>query len=177
MPRGAPPPREGGNLCSLAPTLIYLYFTDGVFPCHIPSTSTSSSHEHGHFRHLRVSPASMAATNQSVFSHPTFCVITGASKGLGRCMAVRFAGLFPSDSVLLLVARSADLLDKTRQLALDQNPRGLRVKVAAIDLGGQDREGMEALIRSTLNEYNAKPSDFKQGKKTYFILFKNNILL
>ena len=104
----------------------------------------------------------MASQRRSLFSHLTFCLITGASKGLGQCMAVRFAVKFPANSLIVLVARSEAQLQRTRQLVLARAP-GLKVKVAPLDLGRQNEETLDRLLMETLAEFNAKASDFEQG--------------
>ena len=104
----------------------------------------------------------MAEKGTSVFKHRTFCVVTGASKGLGRCMAIRFASLLAKNSVLLLIARSEDHLLSTKAL-IEANTRDIKVKVAGLDLGCQDRYSFERVLKETLSDFTLKQSDFEQA--------------
>ena len=54
--------------------------------------------------------------SQSLFKFKTLCVITGASKGYGRCLLEKFAAAFPSGSSFLILARS---LDKLKEASKD----------------------------------------------------------
>ncbi|XP_035245834.1 sepiapterin reductase a [Anguilla anguilla] len=64
------------------------------------------------------------------------CVITGASKGFGRCLAKQIAGLVKPGSVLLLVARSGDKLKELQAelAASDAGKKGLVIRCVTADL-------------------------------------------
>ena len=79
-----------------------------------------------------------------------FYLITGASKGLGRAIAVSFAktdGLFSqhvNGSVMVLVARNKDDLDETAALIKRSSCTNLQVRVFPADLG--DMTALEEAI-------------------------------
>ena len=52
-------------------------------------------------------------SSPNVFNKKLFCVITGASKGIGREIAKQFASLAAPNSVFLIMARSQDKLEET----------------------------------------------------------------
>lgn len=65
----------------------------------------------------------------------TFCVVTGASQGIGRSFSVEFARNFAPGSHLVLLARSEDGLKKTEALIVAANPHvTVQVKINSIDL-------------------------------------------
>ena len=77
-------------------------------------------------------------------------LVTGASSGIGRCMAQQLAA---TGSNLVLAARSRDELD---QLALElTDAHGVSVEVLAVDL--TDQGGVDRVVRRIRN--TAKPID------------------
>jgi len=72
----------------------------------------------------------------------TFCLITGASRGIGKCIAVEFAKKVGAGSVLLLVAQSAAGLEETKAEILGNSSNSdVKVVTAAMDLGGGRKDG------------------------------------
>ncbi|NXS52468.1 SPRE reductase, partial [Brachypteracias leptosomus] len=65
----------------------------------------------------------------------TLCVVTGASRGFGRCLARLLAPRLGEGSVLLLLARSAAPLAELAAELRGGTGTGLRVEVVAVDLG------------------------------------------
>lgn len=104
----------------------------------------------------------MASKGKSLLSLHTFCLITGASKGLGRDMAVRFGTELPPNSIMVLMARSADLLEKTKAMVLDKSPQ-LQVKVVPVDLVNSSKVYLEQKLLTVLTEMGLKPTDFYQA--------------
>jgi NAD(P)-dependent dehydrogenase (short-subunit alcohol dehydrogenase family) len=78
-------------------------------------------------------------------------VITGASKGLGRQLALDFAR--EGAGALSLIARHADLLHKVREEIRDISPQTKVVTLAA-DLG--DAKAVERVAASTLSEFQGR---------------------
>ena len=68
------------------------------------------------------------------------CIITGASKGFGRCLAKEIALLLKPGSVFVLVARSGDKLrDLQAELAATRAGKaGLITRCVVADLGVKD---------------------------------------
>ncbi|TSL28175.1 Sepiapterin reductase [Bagarius yarrelli] len=65
------------------------------------------------------------------------CIITGASKGFGRCLAQEMSTLLKPGSVLILVARSADKLRELETILSSQRD-GLVIRCVVADLGQND---------------------------------------
>ncbi|XP_022086551.1 sepiapterin reductase-like [Acanthaster planci] len=79
-----------------------------------------------------------------VFGIQSFCVITGASRGLGRELALSLGSRLGENSLLVLTARSSSDLEDTRKQVSTCAP-GLTVKVLAGDLS--DESGVEETAR------------------------------
>ena len=102
------------------------------------------------------------AKYQGVFSLKTFCVITGASKGFGKALALRFSESFPEGSLLLLVARSKEGLETTKQEILVKRP-GCKVCCEAVDLVNQNEKQFSDLLRGVLSRNSIKADSFQQA--------------
>nr|ADO28050.1 sepiapterin reductase [Ictalurus furcatus] len=72
------------------------------------------------------------------------CIITGASKGFGRCLAKEISALLKPGSVLVLVARSEDKLRELQE-DLSSGRDGLVIRCVVADLGQKD--GVESVIK------------------------------
>lgn len=55
------------------------------------------------------------------WSRRTCVVLTGASKGIGQCLAAEIGKLLVPDSTIVLMARDADGLEKTKELVVKEN--------------------------------------------------------
>ncbi|XP_026876383.2 sepiapterin reductase a [Electrophorus electricus] len=98
--------------------------------------------------------ASMETKANSNMSSPkatdfgtALCIITGASKGLGRSLAREIAGLLKPGSVLLLVARSGDKLQQLQAdlVSSEAGTAGLQIRCVVADLS--HKEGVESVVR------------------------------
>ncbi|XP_036433919.1 sepiapterin reductase b [Colossoma macropomum] len=76
------------------------------------------------------------------------CIITGASRGFGRTLALQVACLVKPQSVLLLVARSVEQLKELREdiVTLDAGQKRLVVHCVQADL--EKKEGVEKTVRA-----------------------------
>jgi len=75
----------------------------------------------------------------------SYLVVTGASKGIGATLAVEASRNFKAGSVVVLLARSAEGLERTKAEILKAND-GLKVVVKAIDLTKPPLEDLKLLI-------------------------------
>ena len=98
----------------------------------------------------------------NLFNYHTFCLVTGGSKGLGKCISTRFASLLPKNSVMLLMARSSDQLLKTKALIEESTP-GIKVKVIPIDLTNASNDDFEDCLNATFTEFKTNPAMFQQA--------------
>ena len=96
-----------------------------------------------------------------IFDLKTVCLITGASKGYGKCMAVRFAALFPPGSLLLLVARSKEGLSNTLKQIKDICPK-IEVRIHVIDLSSASKIDYELMLKNALPD-NGLQHGFEQS--------------
>ncbi|XP_035693606.1 sepiapterin reductase-like [Branchiostoma floridae] len=81
---------------------------------------------------------SESVQNSSLLGRPTFCVITGASRGLGRSLAVELSGRLGEGSRLVLTARSLSGLEQTQALVKNKTT-AVSVKLVSGDLEDSDR--------------------------------------
>lgn len=78
----------------------------------------------------------------------TYCVISGASQGIGREIALQFAQKFGSGSEIVLLARSESGLNKTKEMILAINANMI-VNVFPIDLTLCDVNQLKTIIEET----------------------------
>ena len=93
------------------------------------------------------------------FSLKSICLVTGASKGYGQTVAVRFSELLPMGSVMIIVARNEAGLQKTKQqiekLCCDKT-----VRLTVMDLSSASRVDYERMLKETLKDVQL--SNFEQ---------------
>lgn len=95
-------------------------------------------------------------------SRKTFCLITGASRGLGKVLAIKFGARLAEESVLFLLARDAAGLEATRaEVQMERQTEGLRVHVAVMDLSKPDTEAFTIAIRAALGGHD--PNTFEDA--------------
>ena len=66
----------------------------------------------------------------------SFCVVTGASRGIGRAVAKVLSQKFADDSLIVLTGRSTADLEETKRLIQESSP-GVLVKVVTADLSNK----------------------------------------
>ncbi|KAJ1527719.1 hypothetical protein ONE63_007678 [Megalurothrips usitatus] len=101
-----------------------------------------------------------AGAVQPFWGQKTFCVLTGASQGIGRRFAIEFGRKFAGGSVFLLLARNAQGLLETRAKVLEANP-GITVVCTPSDLAKEDAPAFKKIIESSLSEAKVSPGDFQ----------------
>lgn len=77
----------------------------------------------------------------------TFLLITGASRGFGRALALELGKVVGAGSTLLLMARSKEELETTKELVREARP-GMAVEIAAVDLSTADKDVMEKAVKA-----------------------------
>jgi len=98
----------------------------------------------------------------NIWSLRTFCLITGASRGLGERMAVRFAPLLPKNSVIVLVARDSKGLTTTKA-NIKQVRDDIIVYVWTVDLAEVTETTLEEGLNRVLMELQCTPVEFQQA--------------
>ncbi|XP_047521713.1 sepiapterin reductase [Pieris napi] len=106
----------------------------------------------------------MASSSSNIdLTGPTFCIVTGASQGIGKVIAIEFSKLFGPNSVLLLLARKTEELAQTAKLCESDN---VKVIYKSIDLSVATEQEMYDIISQALSGH--KVTDF-----TANIIFHN----
>lgn len=83
------------------------------------------------------------------FSRKALVLITGASKGIGRCIAVEISKNLAQGSILVLIARSEEGLEETKSLIYEVD-RLLNVYTYSIDLAQAPFKDYEKIIDDVL---------------------------
>ncbi|XP_068617653.1 sepiapterin reductase-like [Battus philenor] len=101
----------------------------------------------------------MASSSCSIdLSGPTYCVVSGASQGIGRAIAVEVSKLLGPKSLMLLLARNTQELAITASLCQSDN---VKVIYNSIDLGKASVKDMSDVLKNSIQGYNI--ADFATG--------------
>jgi sepiapterin reductase len=101
------------------------------------------------------------------WSKRTFCLITGASRGIGRSIAVEVSKKIAPGSVVLLLARSKAGLESTKEEILNSNSQ-VDVLIEPLDLSIPDYDSFRTIIDSSFTKCGLKPTSFEHA-----IIFQN----
>ncbi|KAK6166428.1 hypothetical protein SNE40_023122 [Patella caerulea] len=105
----------------------------------------------------------------SLLDKKTFCVVTGASRGIGKSIALNMAPNLGANSVLVLLARNTTALAEVKQMILsNSNNCNIQVIYRGFDQGCPDQQIFDLLFSSILSEASVAASDFEQA-----IIFHN----
>lgn len=88
-----------------------------------------------------------------------FCLVTGASKGLGRTIAVQFCREAKQDSVFLLLARNKDVLEETKRQMLEKN-NSINIIIKVIDLSQPNSDHYRKILMDSLQYVKMSPGNF-----------------
>jgi len=83
---------------------------------------------------------------KEIIGRRSFVLITGASRGFGRCLAVEMGKVVGAGSTLLLMARNQKDLEVTKEIVRDARP-GLAVECEVVDLSSVDKDGLERAVK------------------------------
>jgi sepiapterin reductase len=92
----------------------------------------------------------------------SFVLVTGASRGLGRTIAIEFSKKVAPGSVFLLVARTADALEETKAAVLAESP-SVEVITKPLDLGKPNKETYLELVTSAVTANGRSARDFEHA--------------
>lgn len=80
-------------------------------------------------------------------SQRAFVIVTGASRGIGRSVAVQLAEFFAANSVLVLVARDAQALEETADHIRQSCGNRITLRLLAIDLAEPTDNELQQICR------------------------------
>jgi len=84
---------------------------------------------------------------QEIIGRRSFVLITGASRGFGRSLALEMGKVVGAGSTLLLMARNKEDLEVTKEIVRDARP-GLAVECETLDLATADKESLERVVKA-----------------------------
>ncbi|KAL1129247.1 hypothetical protein AAG570_013776 [Ranatra chinensis] len=84
------------------------------------------------------------ASERKFWNQKTFSLVTGASQGIGECIAVEFCKKFGPGSTIVLTARSREGLESTKKQILENSPN-INVQVECCDLSKPDMKTLEEM--------------------------------
>lgn len=67
-------------------------------------------------------------SNKGLWGKKTFCIVTGASQGIGRTVAIEFSKLIAAGSTIVITARSKQGLESTKK-SMESAASGISVQV------------------------------------------------
>lgn len=80
----------------------------------------------------------------------SYCLVTGASRGIGQKMAIECSKKFKAGSVVVLLARSITGLEKTKSLILEENSQ-ISVVIHSIDLTAPSKKELNEIITKSMS--------------------------
>ncbi|XP_061393195.1 sepiapterin reductase-like [Musca vetustissima] len=92
----------------------------------------------------------------------TFFLVTGASRGIGKCMAIEVAKKLQAGSVIVLMARNQVALEKTKT-EIESVRHDVTVLVYSVDLGKAKVEHFQELLSDSLKKSNTSSCDFEKA--------------
>lgn len=84
----------------------------------------------------------------------TFFLMTGASRGIGRTMAIECAAKMTTGSVIVLIARSMNGLEETKAQILAKNKSNVTVFILSLDLMHPTADQINSIFDTALSERN-----------------------
>ncbi|KAL3831236.1 hypothetical protein ACJMK2_023013 [Sinanodonta woodiana] len=96
-----------------------------------------------------------------MFEKRAFCVVTGAGKGLGKCITQKFAARLAPSSVLLLLARSVQAME-TVKASIESEFKHVTVAIKYFDQGDLSTDH-QALFLDCLKMCKLSAADFEEA--------------
>ncbi|KAL9885714.1 sepiapterin reductase isoform 1-T4 [Glossina fuscipes fuscipes] len=93
----------------------------------------------------------------------TYFLITGASRGIGRTMAIEIAKKLDAGSLVVLLARNEHDLNVTKKSIEDSVKADILVQTYAIDLSKATCEDFKELLNDSIRKANATITNFERA--------------
>ncbi|KAL5007883.1 hypothetical protein ScPMuIL_016689 [Solemya velum] len=106
--------------------------------------------------------ATGASQNRGIFGKKTCCAITGASRGLGKAIAIDFCTKFPPDCLFVLLSRDMNQLNSVKSEMETKSPR-TTIVTKQFDQSNLDGRIYKSLFDDALRESRFGPGDFQQA--------------
>lgn len=97
-----------------------------------------------------------SSNNQLNFNKKSFVVLTGGSRGIGATIAIEFAKKLAGDSTIVLLARTIEGLNDTKN-QIEKINSALKVVTHSIDLTHPSKDELKKVLE------DSKPSDYEQA--------------
>jgi len=104
----------------------------------------------------------MATETKPFWGKKTYCLITGASQGIGRQIAIDFAQNIADNSSFFLLARNLEKLNETKSLMEAANPK-IQVFCHSVNLSEPTGVELHKLITLSLTVFAQDPADYQQA--------------
>jgi len=89
--------------------------------------------------------------------------VTGASRGIGRTIAIEFSKKVADGSLFVLVARTTQALESTKAAVLEASENKVKVVTTTMDLEKPDKESYFNLVNSALSQTGVQAGDFNHS--------------
>ncbi|XP_069111883.1 sepiapterin reductase-like [Argopecten irradians] len=109
----------------------------------------------------KMSEANMEKKQENVFLRKSFVAITGASRGLGRSMALQFVDKLPPTSVIVLMARNEQALQSVKSEIVSKTTT-VTVLVQQFDQGNVEKDNFKGMFDQILSQNKLSSNDFEQ---------------
>ena len=99
-----------------------------------------------------------ASSSKEILNLKTFCIVTGASRGIGRAIATSLSKKFSVGSVIVITGRTETALNETKRL-IEEVTANVGVRIVVADLGNQATfpDCLSAISK------DVDPSDYQHG--------------
>lgn len=101
----------------------------------------------------------MEGDKKPFWKRKTYCLITGASQGIGRQISIQFAKMVAEESTFLLLARNLDNLNETKKMMEEVNSK-IHVFVHSFNFYEPISFELHTIINQSLDMFKKEVEDF-----------------
>ncbi|RUS82239.1 hypothetical protein EGW08_010015 [Elysia chlorotica] len=96
-----------------------------------------------------------------LLSKKSVCIVTGATRGFGKSIALTFSKKLPPGSLFILLSRNSDLLNEVANLV--QQRADIRAVAAVFDQSSNNQDHFNNIITDCMSNSEVSPTDFEQS--------------